>query len=425
MAVLLLCGLALGACTRTGAKLFRPPASIRGDTAFTDSVPPALRTTEATIFYATDRATRGESYGAQRNGALRLGAARVRYGRPQMTWDELADRTIEGRIVTLHALEFHEFGALSTTVPALPGQVVSTEGERAFADALNAAMAESGDRTVTVFVHGFNSSFHWGLYKSATLWHYARRRGVVMVYSWPAYAHPFAYARDRESGWVTSRSLREFLAMLAEQTDVERINVLTYSAGASVVTDALHQMRLAFADADPKSIRAATRIKEVVLAGPDMSFHELQAGLLDGMHEVAERVTIYTSRIDGGLWLSSFFYFHGPRLGWGDRGMTEEQQRTLLAMEGISLIDVQSAQQAAGSGDIWAHAYWYGNPWVSNDLLRILTTSAPPQQRGLVGEDGQTAWRFPDLYADLVAPWPDPAGTAATEPDRTGASEAP
>src|SRR3546814_2089155 len=62
----------------------------------------------------------------------------------------------------------------------------------------------------------------------------------------------------------------------------------------------------------------------------------------------------------------------GPRLGWGDRGLTSRQQKSLLEMQGVSVIDVRRAQKLDGRGDIWAHAYWYGNSWVSSDVLRLL-----------------------------------------------------
>lgn len=414
LAGLLVYSLLLGGCA---ARLFRPPVSIQDEGSFARRVPASLRTTEADLFYATDRAPRGESYGAERGLVVRLGVARVRFGHRGMTWEELARRSVEGQTVGLKLLAFREFGLLASTVPPAPGRTISEDGQEAFAEAVNAALAEGGDPTITVFVHGFNSSFHWGIYKAASLWHYSARRGVVITYSWPAYAHPFAYARDRESGWITSRGLRELLIMLAEKTDAERINVLTYSAGATVVTDALQQLRLLHAGEDPDQIQRETKLKEIVLAGPDESFAELQVCMLDGMQDVAQRLTIYTSRLDLGLWLSSFFYFNGPRLGWGDRGLTSRQQKSLLEMQGVSVIDVRRAQKLDGRGDIWAHAYWYGNSWVSSDVLRLLATGQNPPDRGLVG-DGEAAWRFPSTYADLV-------GGPPPEPDETPAPKGP
>ena len=49
------------------------------------------------------------------------------------------------------------------------------------------------------------------------------------------------------------------------------------------------------------------------------------------------------------------------------------------------------------------HGYWFGNAWVSSDVLAQLRFGLGPAERGLVREEpGDGIWRFPDDYPDRV-----------------------
>src|SRR5262245_57758780 len=53
-------------------------------------VPPALRSTQVPVFYATTRAPDpAEHYSDEAGSALRFGAAQVRLGEPGWTWEQL------------------------------------------------------------------------------------------------------------------------------------------------------------------------------------------------------------------------------------------------------------------------------------------------------------------------------------------------
>lgn len=395
----------------SGPKVFAPPLSLRGDAAYTERVAPQAREALVTLPYATDRVARDRSdpkkrYSADRAIALTLGTAQVRFGARDDGWDRLASRTVAGDAVPLRITELDEFGTLPGTARRSQrdaAEAVAPQAADRFAQQINALIRDSGDATVTVFVHGYNTSFPWAVEKAASLWHVAGRRGVVVPYSWPAHDGPFAYSRDRESGAIAARALRMFLLFLAESTDAERINVLAYSAGAPVVVAALHQIRLIFADEEPDEIQAYTRLQEVVLVGADIDPDMLAIAALDRMQDVAERVTIYTSRLDRGLALSSLLFFDSPRLGRAERKLTPEQRLALRDQAVVDVVDVTRAQQKAGKGDLFGHGYWYGNTWVSTDLIRLLYEGDAPEDRGLTRVEDDGVWRFPDDYPDRVA----------------------
>lgn len=401
-----------------GSSLWKPPLSVSANGDYAATVPPAVRTTQAQLFYATDRESRadlspGSRYGTKRALALTLGVATLRFGERDWSWDELAQRTAAGDSVPLALLDVHEFGSLPSTVPprvngsashataatpaATPSPDHSASGVDAFARQIDAAMDQSSQRTITIFVHGFNTSFTGALYRAAGLWQMSARRGVVVTYSWPAHDHPFSYEIDRESGALTARSLREFILMLADHTKVERINLLTYSAGAPTLAAALHQLRLMYANDPPETVQRSTRIGQIVFAGADLDPDLFTIATLDRLQDLARHVTLYTSSSDMGLVLADLFYYDDARLGRADRPLTPEGRAALLG-SGVNVIDVTYAQRRAGGGDMWSHGYWYGNSWVSSDVIRLLLTDDDPAARGLVRNGDDIVWRFPDDY---------------------------
>jgi len=398
----------LGACS--APKMSPPPLSMRTDSAYQSAIPAALRDGTQRILYATDRRSRDgkppkSRYSAGRAHTLTLGAATVRFGGEDWSWEQLAQRSGEAGDVPMALLDLEEFGVLPSTVRRRLGeeQKEVVDGAPVFAAALDKMLEESGEPTVTVFVHGFNTSFPWAVNIGSSLWHLGARKGAVIIYSWPSHNNALNYPQDRESGAITARALRELLLMIAEETSAERINLLTYSAGAPTVVGALHQMRLIFADEEPVEIRRTTKLDQVVFSGADVDRDLLATAMLDRMQDVAERITIYTSRIDLGVGLSNLFFFDQPRLGRAERSLSPEARLELRDLAEINVVDVTYAQNRAGRGDLWAHAYWYGNAWVSNDLLTLLLTGAGPTDRGLQQAENSGVWTFPKDYPQRVA----------------------
>lgn len=398
---------ALTACAPSG--VMTSPLSVREAPSYGESVPEPLREPECVVLFATDRAMNSpgrpeKGYGAGRAMETTLGRATLRLGPKNADWDALVDRTTGARPIKGTIVNLSEFGLLPATVPRRVSEEREVvDGVAGFTAEVDRLLDESGVRTVTVFVHGFNTGFDWAVQKSAALWHMGGRRGLVVPYSWPAHDTFFNYATDRESAGISARGLREFLFMLANETDAERINVFTYSAGVPMVCEALHQIRLVHADENPLEIQPRTKLGEVVLAGADLDPDYFTIFALDRMQDVADRFTIYTSRIDSGLVLARLFYFSSPRLGRIERELNDEQRWNLRDETQINVVDVTRAQRRAGRGDLYAHGYWYGNPWVSNDLLALLNTGDDPDERGLARDDeADGVWRFPEDYPERV-----------------------
>lgn len=401
--------LAVGAAGCNNPTLIKTPIGLLGDENFAERVPPEQRIKDVQVLYATDRAAREnrkapQRYTSDRATTLTLGTATVRFGEAGVGFESVAQRTIDEEKVQMRLLDVEEFGVLPSTVPLGQRETLTDlDGTQPFIDAVNERLEQSDEKVVTVFVHGFNTAFPWSVRMSASLWHMMDRQGLVIAYSWPSHDNPFSYAQDRESGSLTSRALRELLFLLAQESIADRINLITYSAGAPTLMSTLYQIRLIYADETPDEIQAATKIKDVIFAGADLDPDVVRVTGMDRFQDVADRITIYTSRKDSGVGLSSFFYFKGERLGKIEQELTDQQRKDLLDYAELNIIDVTYAQKRAGKGDFWAHGYWYGNPWVSHDVTTLLLTGAAADARGLVQEDDDAVWRFPKDFPEVIS----------------------
>lgn len=387
---------------------------VRGFDVFA-GVPGEARRTTLEILYATDRAPTGDDpeharYGSDRGGPLRLGRATVHLGARGGSWERLVADAQAGRRPPISIGSVEEYGSLWTTIPiddpdfeaawtSTTADDAARDASRRFAEEIDEALDRSAWKEIVVYVPGFNTEFETPVRMIAQLGHFMARDGVFIAYSWPSRAHPFAYSKDRTNAAGSVRSLREFLRFLAEETRAETIHLLSYSAGAPLVSDALLQLRLMHAGEAPDEIRAALRIGNVVYAGSDEDLACFRNLFLDGVQDAVERITVYTSENDAGLALSTLFVTGSTRLGRPASGLSETDRTALRESSRVALINVDRAKLRAGSADFFGHGYWFGNAWVSSDLILLMRGYAPAD-RGLAWNEDGACWEFPRSYDD-------------------------
>lgn len=373
---------------------------------------PEDATREFPVFYATDRAPDPESpcgYGDRRGDVLRLGVARVAFGEEDWTWDQIAERSVSGEKVPIACVARHEHGRLWTTIPRTSGDYAEARastsaadpiraGARAFAEAVDAKLARSAHPDVYVFVSGFNTSFAETVERIGQLGHFLSRDGVFLAYAWPTRRKVLGYVGDVESGAISARNLRELLIFLSRETRARRIHVIGYSAGAQVLARALVQVRLRFADDDAQTLRRRLRFGHALFPAPDLDLMYARNLELDDVGDLFDAVTIYLTAHDLGVWASGFLYFKYPRLGNPGRELDEAEQRAWREGARSALVDPEQAQRHAGWSDFASHGYWYLNPWVSSDAMLFLRFGLPPAERGLVRDEDEAVWQFPEDY---------------------------
>jgi esterase/lipase superfamily enzyme len=377
-------------------------------------LPEDRRTTEVEILYATDRKPKQSAddgidrYG-KRGLDLRLGEASVRIGGSDESFRSVAARSLDNDRPTVRVTRVEEVGILWTTIleREVPPEIISPddplrEPSNRYAAEINRRLAESRNKAVTIYVPGYNTAFLEPIQLAAELHHFTGRDGVMIAYSWPSEKYPFNYTAQRTTGELSVRNLRQLLLYLAEETDAERINLIAYSAGVPILTRTLLQLRLMNLQASPEQLRERLRIGYVILAGADEDTDYFRMMVLDQIDDVSEHFTVYSSAKDIGLSLSTGFTTGSPRLGKAITKLSAEDRAALKEATTFGFIDVTGAQNKAGRGDVFAHSYWYDNPWVSSDVLMQLYFGVEPQDRGLVRPEGSGVWEFPDDYPQRV-----------------------
>lgn len=163
------------------------------------------------------------------------------------------------------------------------------------------------DREITLFVHGYNTSFGEGTFRMAQLRHDFKVPGIGVHFSWPSDANPFGYSHDRDSVLFSRDALESVLRLLQKEAP-GRVMVVGHSMGSLLVMEALRQMEIA----RPGS--AKRDFAGVVLISPDidLDLFKMQA---DRIAALPQPFAIFTSRQDRVLRLSKFVNGSSKRLG--------------------------------------------------------------------------------------------------------------
>ncbi|MFA9476405.1 MAG: alpha/beta hydrolase [Filomicrobium sp.] len=244
-------------------------------------------------------------------------------------------------------------------------------------DKIGSRMAQTGDNEVLIFVHGFNNSFDQAAASLAELWHFLGRRGVPLLYSWPA-AHGglFGYFVDRESGEFTIYHLKNLIRLLASFSELERINILSHSRGTDVATSALRELIIE-ARAAGRSPREFYRIENLIMAAPDLDFDIVRQRLMaEKIGPAFGQITVYTTDSDKALKLSQTL-MSGTRFGRIRAADLGEQEQAIFKMvENVAFIDVHGVRSFTG------HGYYLSNPSTSSDIIRIINAGYKPGSPG-------------------------------------------
>jgi len=354
------------------------------------------------LFYATNRLPIGPRhnrlYAVVPGRDLNLGLATVRIGDEATTWDKIYEwstRTGGDTRPYLHLENLNEQASAETGEPLTP------EAKAWFAE-INAALANSLDRDIIVYVHGANTTVERAAGQAAQLHHFTGRNSVVILFAWPTAENFLRYSRDMVTAFGAAPHLAQLVELLAENTDAKNIDVFTYSAGGTVGSDGL-----AIVGRDAEQPGAPSfRLGEVYHAAPDADFR----GFVDDMREYAgqtKQVTVAVNMNDSALRLSQLVN-RASRAGRPDMAeLSPEATNWLLSAAtdyGLKILRVRPENIPGLSQR--SHTFWYDDPWVSSDVLITLLYHLPPGERGLAAEkaaSGAEYWTFMPDYPEQLA----------------------
>lgn len=356
------------------------------------TLPESRRTVDVNLIYATDRAPRleakkpqglGNQYDTGRSDNLFYGRTTVALGE-NATWDDLHDASLTRQRAHRYTprltrtVQEGRFPAASTSWGMEGGTLTAgpsaDQAAAELAALVQAELAGTPRKEAFVFVHGYNNQFYHAALTMAQLWHFMGRPGVPVIYSWPAgKGGMLGYASDRESSEFTVFHMKQFLRALAATPGLEKIHILAHSRGTDVVATAIKELMLEFRGQE-HDVRTRLKLGNLVLVAPDLDLDIVNQSLVaEGVIFIPERFTVYLSKGDRALKLSSWLTSSVKRLGsliLDD--MTPREQAALTSLPNMTFID------ADVESDITGHAYFWINPAASSDVILLLRDNADP-----------------------------------------------
>lgn len=203
------------------------------------------------------------------------------------------------------------------------------DGEAALAKSLRAALAAkpAKDREITLFIHGYNSSYTDGLFRVAQLKNDLQVPGVMMHFSWPSTANPLGYSHDRDSVLYARDALEDLLKLIRKTTDAP-VLLVAHSMGSFLAMETLRQIEIG----TPGWSKSA--LSGVVLIAPDISV-DVFLKQSERFKALPDPFAIFTSSKDPALRLSAALNGVTERLG-------NLQDAQAVAELPVTILDVTS-----------------------------------------------------------------------------------
>ncbi len=360
------------------------------------------------VYYATNRARHQNlqeiSYGNDVSDEVSMGLTLIGFGGPNMTWSDLegvSTQSSRENVVELSIAGIVEAGRFQPeATPAEAAQPI--EAGWLLAD-LNDAITDARDKDVLIYVHGAKVNFHNACAFAAQLDHFMGRDMTSIAFSWPTRQDIFAYVTgsDVKRAYDSASALAALVELLAAETVARRIHILSWSAGARLVTNTFLVLRERHPDDSEEALRQRYRIGTAYFAAGDVPTNEFLAAL-PTINALVDRVVVTVTSHDEALDTATRVMGGGGRLGQATQKLTVEQVDLIVSQERLEVVDVSLGREDRGF-DITGHRYWFKHPWASSDVLLAIRTDLSPIERGLVPGDQPMVWIMPSDYPQRLA----------------------
>ncbi|REK12051.1 MAG: alpha/beta fold hydrolase [Planctomycetota bacterium] len=235
------------------------------------------------------------------------------------------------------------------------------ENESEFYKSLSSQVLASDSKSALLFIHGYNVSFESAVFRTAQLAVDLDFGGAAITYSWPSCADPVKYTFDEQHAEVSIPALREVLEDIVAKSGAERIHVIAHSMGNRVLAGAMRAMT-------PEArVRNKNKIREVVLAAPDIDSRVFKTQILPHIVDNTQHCTLYASSRDRALLISRYFHNY-QRLG--------ETEPDLIVADGMDTIDASLVDTS-----LLGHSYIGDAQSIVSDLHELVVRNKRPVER--------------------------------------------
>jgi esterase/lipase superfamily enzyme len=233
----------------------------------------------------------------------------------------------------------------ATDFATLKAEEVSRDEARTW---FHQAVAKAPDRSVLIFIHGFNNRYEDAVYRFAQIVHDSGARSVPVLVTWPSRGSLLAYGYDRESTNYTRNALEHLFQILARDPAVGEVSILAHSMGNWLALEGLRQMAI-------RNGRLPDKFTNVMMAAPDVDVDVFRTQIAD-MGSPRPNFTLFVSRDDRALAVSKRVWGSTARLGAIDP--EQDPYRTELDEYDVTVIDLTKIQ----SGDSLHHTKFAQSP---------------------------------------------------------------
>lgn len=261
-------------------------------------------------------------------------------------------------------------------------------GNAAFERALKRAIAArpAAERDVTIFVHGYNTSYSEALYRMAQMANDMNTRSVSVLFSWPSAAKIAGYDYDHDSVDFSRDALQQTIRSVTKIAP-GRTLLVGHSMGTMLTMEALRQIEIEFPGYSSRNLSG------VALISPDIDVDVFKTQL-DRFEKLPQPFVVFVNSYDRVLVLSGIVNGRFSRLG-------HEVNVDEIADYPILMLDI--SEFADGSG---GNHFTVGS---SSELMDYLTS---PQMRdaiekedysgGLISASGQLIAKTAEQAAKAV-----------------------
>jgi len=334
------------------------------------------------VFYGTDRAQAPNEkrldYGRERGRRLELGRALVTV--PRVHKVPAVERPWAIRVFNITLYEEAEDPERHFTMKEV--KALSEDELLTLVRERLAASQRFKDHAF-IFIHGYNTSFDFAIYRTAQIAYDLKFDGAPFAYSWPSGGGLASYTYDRESSGQSEPYLKKFMEMVIEKSGAKSVSVIAHSMGNQPVLQVLRDLRRATPD--------HVRIGQIVLAAPDVDRDNFE-NIVAEIQGLASGVTLYAAGNDRALQVSRNFYGGIPRAG-------DVPETGPMVLPGIDTIDISAASTAIFALN---HSGYAESKDLLADIAALMVTGTrPPKLR---------TPRLEEITTDRGAYWRYPAG---------------
>jgi esterase/lipase superfamily enzyme/acyl carrier protein len=327
-----------------------------------------------TIFYATNRKRTGSKEPVEFYGGERADAPYIDYGRCEISIPANHKRGVmESPFLGLNFFRDNKQHIILKSITPLSAE--------SFFSTINAKVDPGSEKSrlgrgdLVIYIHGYNTTFENAAKRTAQIAFDYGFQGVPLMFSWPSDGKLISYPSDREDMTWSVTHIEQFFNDVLTRARAKRVHLIAHSMGNQGLIDALNTMALRRGGNGPPLF------ENIILSAPDFDAELFQQQIAPNTITLAKRWTLYTSKKDGVLNISTSFN-SSWRLGLSP----------VTIVPGMDIIDASEVEVTPWSLPE-SHSYFASKQTVVDDIIATLK-GVTPARRNLLSrtKSGSTYW---------------------------------